>query len=268
MKKFFGKVIKGFTKGLDVVLKFITALIETLVNLISDIRAVIASVIGMVGCVMIFIFPYILIPLLMNPIFIILIIVFVIFPLLGTKFVNWLKYINFTSVEFLKDYADYLINDDKHTFSSFKDYSEKYRTMQEEKAQREREERRKAEEEMWEERFKQWFGDGNFYGGTWTNQGGNYYGGYQGNYQGQSQGYSNPVDDFVTKYKKSCDILEVDYSADKYAVKLAYRKMAKKYHPDINKSADATEKFQEINTAYDFLSDENIERYNRINNKQ
>src|SRR5699024_373169 len=82
-----------------------------------------------------------------------------------------------------------------------------------------------------------------------------------------NQGYSNPVDDFVTKYKKSCDILEVDYNADKYAIKLAYRKMAKKYHPDINKSENATEKFQEINNAYDFLSDENIKRYNRIENK-
>ncbi|MDU2131862.1 MAG: DnaJ domain-containing protein, partial [Finegoldia magna] len=40
-------------------------------------------------------------------------------------------------------------------------------------------------------------------------------------------------------------------------------------HPDINKAADATAKFQEVNNAYDFLSNEqNIERYNRIKNKK
>lgn len=263
MKKILGKIIKGFANGLDAVLKFLTALIETLVNLVSDIRAIIVSVISMLGCFMILVFPYVLIPLLLNPLFLAVVVIFVLFPLLGTKFVNWLKYINFSAVEFLKDYADYLISDDKHSFSTFKDYSEKYRHMKEEEAAREREKRRKAEEEMWEERFKEWFGNSTFHGGTWTNQNGGYY----GNFQGQGQNYGNPVDDFTTKYKKSCDTLGVDYGADKYAIKLAYRKMAKKYHPDINKEPGATAKFQEINTAYDFLSDENIERYNKITNK-
>ena len=49
-----------------------------------------------------------------------------------------------------------------------------------------------------------------------------------------------------------------------YEIKLAYRKKAKKYHPDLNKSPDATEMFQRINEAYEFLSDENIERYKNI----
>ena len=69
-------------------------------------------------------------------------------------------------------------------------------------------------------------------------------------------------------YEQHCDTLGVGYNADKYEIKLNYRKLAKKYHPDINKAADATAKFQEVNNAYDFLSNEqNIERYNRIKNK-
>lgn len=71
--------------------------------------------------------------------------------------------------------------------------------------------------------------------------------------------------EFKQKYEKSCDILDLPYDTDKYQVKLAYRKKAKENHPDINRSPDATSKFQEINDAYGFLSDENIERYKRMN---
>ena len=39
-------------------------------------------------------------------------------------------------------------------------------------------------------------------------------------------------------------------------IKKAYRKLAKEYHPDINKSPEAEEKFKEINAAYEILSDE------------
>ncbi|WP_200762134.1 DnaJ C-terminal domain-containing protein [Nitrosophilus alvini] len=44
-----------------------------------------------------------------------------------------------------------------------------------------------------------------------------------------------------------------DASADE--IKKAYRKLARKYHPDINKDPDAEEKFKEINAAYEILSD-------------
>jgi hypothetical protein len=65
--------------------------------------------------------------------------------------------------------------------------------------------------------------------------------------------------------KNVADILGVSYNADKYQIKLAYRKKAKEYHPDINKSPDATKMFQQITDAYEFLSEENISRYRNMN---
>lgn len=53
------------------------------------------------------------------------------------------------------------------------------------------------------------------------------------------------------------EVLGINKNASKDEIKSAYRKMAKKYHPDINKAPDATEKFQEVQEAYDVLSDDN-----------
>lgn len=50
-------------------------------------------------------------------------------------------------------------------------------------------------------------------------------------------------------------ILGVDKSASDDEIKSAYRNLAKKYHPDINKAEDAQEKFKEISEAYSVLSD-------------
>ena len=51
------------------------------------------------------------------------------------------------------------------------------------------------------------------------------------------------------------EILGVNKNASDAEIKSAYRQMAKKYHPDINKTAEAQEKFKEINEAYSVLSD-------------
>jgi len=53
------------------------------------------------------------------------------------------------------------------------------------------------------------------------------------------------------------DILGVSKDASQDEIKKAYRKLARKYHPDINKDPGAEEKFKEINGAYEILSDEN-----------
>lgn len=50
-------------------------------------------------------------------------------------------------------------------------------------------------------------------------------------------------------------ILGVTRSADAAQIKSAYRKLAKQYHPDANPGVDTTEKFQEINRAYEVLTD-------------
>ncbi|MBO9606726.1 MAG: DnaJ domain-containing protein [Paenibacillaceae bacterium] len=52
------------------------------------------------------------------------------------------------------------------------------------------------------------------------------------------------------------DVLGVDRKATKETIKKAYKKLAKTYHPDVNKSADAEKRFVEVQAAYDVLSDE------------
>lgn len=55
--------------------------------------------------------------------------------------------------------------------------------------------------------------------------------------------------------KSLYETLEVSESATPDEIKKAYRKLARKYHPDVNKEKDAEDKFKEINAAYEVLSD-------------
>jgi curved DNA-binding protein len=57
------------------------------------------------------------------------------------------------------------------------------------------------------------------------------------------------------KYLDYYQILGVSRDADKSDIKKAYRKLARKYHPDVNQAADAEEKFKEVNEAYEVLKD-------------
>lgn len=51
------------------------------------------------------------------------------------------------------------------------------------------------------------------------------------------------------------EVLGISKDASEQEIKKAYRSLAKKYHPDMNKSPDAETKFKEINEAYEVLSD-------------
>jgi curved DNA-binding protein len=55
--------------------------------------------------------------------------------------------------------------------------------------------------------------------------------------------------------KSLYDTLGVSETATESEIKKAYRKLARQYHPDVNKSPEAEEKFKEINAAYEVLSD-------------
>ncbi len=52
------------------------------------------------------------------------------------------------------------------------------------------------------------------------------------------------------------EILGVKKDASKDQLKKAYRRLVKKYHPDVNKEPDAEEKFKEVQEAYEVLSDD------------
>lgn len=61
------------------------------------------------------------------------------------------------------------------------------------------------------------------------------------------------------------DILGVSRDTSKEELKRAYRRLARKYHPDVNKEAGAEERFKEINRAYEVLSEpETRARYDRF----
>ena len=60
------------------------------------------------------------------------------------------------------------------------------------------------------------------------------------------------------------EVLGVDKSADEKTIKKAYRKLARKYHPDVCDEPDAEEKFKEVSEAYAVLSDdEKRQRYDQ-----
>ncbi|WP_102026976.1 molecular chaperone DnaJ [Salirhabdus sp. Marseille-P4669] len=52
------------------------------------------------------------------------------------------------------------------------------------------------------------------------------------------------------------EVLGVSKDAPKEEIKKAYRKLARKYHPDVNKEPDAADKFKEVKEAYEVLNNE------------
>ena len=67
------------------------------------------------------------------------------------------------------------------------------------------------------------------------------------------------------EYKDYYAILGVNRDAKPDDIRKAYRKLAKEFHPDVNKSAGAEDKYKEINEAYEVLKDPaKREKYDRL----
>ena len=67
------------------------------------------------------------------------------------------------------------------------------------------------------------------------------------------------------QYKDYYEILGVKRDASESEIKSAYRKLARKFHPDVNKTKEAEQKFKDINEAYEVLGDkQKRQRYDSL----
>ena len=283
MKKFLGHILNGVGKFIEVFLNIIIFLVQLATSICDGIKQMIAALFVGGGCLLLLFIlnPVVLYSITKNKYIMTILFLSVVVPILGVKGVSYLKYIQYMATEYFYDKADFYLHGKKRTFDKISDYGKKYKAHIEElerlKKQREQEEREKAFEERFNSafggtyytfgediNFEDLFGEGGFFDAF--NQGGYYYNqgsfNQQGNYNSQGQNYAGIG--FKNSYEEAIRILGLTTDADKYEIKLKYRQLAKKYHPDLNKEEGAKEMFQKINNAYEFLSDENIERYKRI----
>ena len=283
MKKFLGHILNGVGKFIEVFLNIIIFLVQLATSIFDGIKQMIAALFVGGGCLLLLFIlnPVVLYSITKNKYIMTILFLSVVVPILGVKGVSYLKYIQYMATEYFYDKADFYLHGKKRTFDKISDYGKKYKAHIEElerlRKQREQEEREKAFEERFNSafggtyytfgediNFEDLFGEGGFFDAF--NQGGYYYNqgsfNQQGNYNSQGQNYAGIG--FKNSYEEAIRILGLTTDADKYEIKLKYRQLAKKYHPDLNKEEGAKEMFQKINNAYEFLSDENIERYKRL----
>lgn len=260
MNKFYGNFFKYVGTAIDYVLEFFIGLFSLLTELSRSFRSLLLSVLFFGGCLFFFIF---LIPMSFSsrggtPWGSIVLLI-LIFPVIGSFAVSRLKYLQYMATEYFYERADYYLLGKDVTYETMGDYGRRYERKIEAERRRQQEERARMEEEMFRRQFEAFFNQGNF-------------GGYQesyGDFGGNHQGSYGPYDGgFKEKYEAAVHRLGVDVNADKYEIRLAYKKLAKKYHPDLNPEEDTTKIFQEINAANDFLNDENIARYKSMYGKK
>ena len=258
MKKIWGNFLFYLAKFLDFFLGGLIYLLKKMVEIVENVRRILFFILSL-GCIFFFVSPLaaiLLIP--ANGVLFIIIALVLILPLLGSSFANFLEYGKYILCEYLYDKSDEYRLGKNSKNKTFGDYSTKYKREKREEEFRKREKAQREQEEEWRRRFEEFFGQygrGQYQQGEYD----------QGSFN--SGGFQNPTVEFNKKYEESCKVLGVSLDTDEYEVKLAYRKLAKKYHPDLNPDdPNANEKFNKVNEAYEFLSKENIERYKRINN--
>ncbi|MBF7095556.1 J domain-containing protein [Alkalibacter mobilis] len=263
IKTFAGRIIKYSVSFVSRVLEILIKSFNFMANLVSGLGRSLFGLLGAGGCLFFFLFtgPFGLLLLFDSKILLTLgFLIF--FPGLSRRLAYFLKYAQYSIVGYFEDIAFEYIDGKERRYSRFSGYAEEFRRTEEEKSRKERERQRFEQQRQWQETFRQWNSQqGNQWQRSYTN-----YGGYQSNQRenfGGFGGFQNSESMFKQEYEKSCKILNVDTDSDTSKIKSAYRSLAKKFHPDINKSADATKRFQEINDAYEFLNEENIIRYKK-----
>jgi curved DNA-binding protein len=69
----------------------------------------------------------------------------------------------------------------------------------------------------------------------------------------------------AVEFRDYYEVLGVPRTATQGEIQRSYRKLARKYHPDVNKAKDAEDKFKEINEAYEVLKDpEKRQKYDQL----